>query len=94
MARSGLETCLRVAGATGGGYLAATSSLAIGTHGLVRLGMARVEAVTLGLMLVFIVYLCLALWFFAARTPWRPLGVFAILIVAGYGPTFFIGHGH
>ncbi|MEW9297958.1 MULTISPECIES: hypothetical protein [Acetobacter] len=51
------------------------------------------DAVTLGIMLVFVLYLCLGLWVFAATALWQPVAVFSVLIAASYGLTSFIGHG-
>lgn len=94
MPRSGFETCARVVCATAGSYFAASSSFMIFCILLVHLGMRQVEAVTLGMILVFVLYLCFILWVFASSTLWRPAGLFAFLIMAGYGPVLFRGYGH
>lgn len=93
MMPSGLKTSGRVLLAVAGGYFASSALLAMFCILLVALGMPRAEAVTLGLMLAFVFYLCLILWVFSARVLWRPLLVFSLLIVCGYGITVFIGHG-
>lgn len=83
----------RILLATGGGYFASSSAMAIFCLLLVTLGMPRADAVTLGIILVFAFYLCLILWVFAARALWRPVAVLSLLIASGYGLTAFVGHG-
>lgn len=93
MFRSLLEVAARVFLAVGGGYFASSSAMAIFCLLLVSSGVPRVDAVTLGIMLVFVLYLCLGLWVFAATALWQPVAVFSVLIAASYGLTSFIGHG-
>ena len=89
-----LKTTARVGLAIGGGYLASASVLVLLCMMLAALGMPRAEAATLGMLLVFVVYLCFLLWVFASATLWRPFVVFFLLTVSGYGLTAFMGHGH
>ena len=93
MRRSGLKITGRVMLAVVMGYFASSAFLALLNVLLVGMGMPRAESVTLGIMLTFIVYLCLIVWAFAARTVGWPVVVFSLLIVAGYGLPFFVRHG-
>lgn len=88
-----LKVVVRILLAIGGGYLASSSAMAIFCLLLVTLGMPRADAVTLGIMLVFALYLCLLLWVFAAHALWRPAAVFSLLIASSYGLAVFVGHG-
>ncbi|MFT8931900.1 MAG: hypothetical protein ABF976_09445 [Acetobacter syzygii] len=93
MSQSALRVVARIFLATGGGYLASSAVMALFSFTLVAMGMPRADAVTLGLLLVFIVYLCLGLWVFAARALWRPAALFAVLVIASYGVIAVFGHG-
>ncbi|ARW11582.1 hypothetical protein S101447_02544 [Acetobacter ascendens] len=93
MSGSRLEVATRILLAVGGGYFASSSAMAMFCLLLVSSGVPRMDAVTLGIMLVFVLYLCLGLWVFAASALWRPVAVFSLLITAGYGVTSLMGHG-
>lgn len=93
MLASSLQVAARTVIAVGGGYLASSSAMMIFCMLLVALGLSRTEAVTLGILLVFVLYLCLVLWTFAERSLWRPVKLFSLFIASGYGLTFFVGHG-
>lgn len=94
MVPAGLKTTARILLALGGGYWASSASFALLARVLTACGMPRVDAVTLGMMLVFILYLCLILWVFAARRVWLPFWVFCGLIAAGHMAPFFFTQGH
>ncbi|MFT8558823.1 MAG: hypothetical protein ABF719_02990 [Acetobacter sp.] len=93
MSASSFQVAARTIIAIGGGYLASSSAMAIFCLLLVSAGLARADAVTLGILLVFVLYLCLLIWSFAVSALWRPITVFSLLIVSDYGLAFFIGHG-
>jgi len=50
-----------------GGYVLTAEVIALGAFALAALGMARSEAVTLGAMMGFPVYLALLIWAFSER---------------------------
>lgn len=93
MSSSWLKVVARILLAVGGGYFASSAVMEIFCFLLVALGMSRSDAVTLGIMLVFVLYLCLLLWVFAETTLWRSAAMFLLLIVCGYGVSSFVGHG-
>ena len=63
-----IEIVSRVAAALFGGYaLAAVSAVFLA----LSLPLARSEAVLTGIMISFVVYVCAALWVFAASSAWR-----------------------
>ncbi|WP_338333510.1 hypothetical protein [Acetobacter sp. LMG 32666] len=75
------------------GYFASSAFFTVLSVLLVGMGMPRAESVTLGIMLTFIVYLCLIVWAFAARAAGQPVVVFCLLILCGYGLPLFVRHG-
>ena len=89
--RSSLGVTLRTAFAVGGGYLAASSAFGSFCTLSVVAGMRRSEAVALGTMLVFVLYLTLILWVFAVGALWRPCFVFMLIIAVGYITAFYSG---
>lgn len=93
MRASSFQVAARTVIAVGGGYLASSSAMAIFCILLVSAGFTRADAVTLGILLVFVLYLCLVLWVFVVSALWRPITVFSLLIVCNYGLASFIGHG-
>lgn len=93
MSGSGVRTVARIVLAAAGGYLASSSVMAIFCLLLAMSGMPRADAVTLGIILVFVFYLCLVLWVFAERTLWRPFAALLALGIFGYALAFFLGHG-
>ena len=64
-------TVLRVLGAVGGGYALTALTVAVGAVALSRAGMVRSEAVALGAMFGFVLYLALLLWGFSVRNVGR-----------------------
>ncbi|MDW5443640.1 iron uptake protein [Polaromonas sp. SM01] len=66
---------LRVLGAVFGGYALTALSVTWAGAVMVRLGMARGEAVVLAAMLGFVAYLALLLWAFSVRSVARLWGV-------------------
>lgn len=59
---------LRLLGAVFGGYALTALTVAAAGAVLVRLGMARSDAVVLAAMLGFVVYLALLLWAFSVKS--------------------------
>ena len=94
MRRSGLGVVARVLLATGGAYVVTSSTLAAFCIVLFASGVPRVDAVAMGTMLGFILYLCLILWVFSSRKPWQVLAIFVLVIASENCMTFVIGHGH
>ena len=76
---------LRVLGAVFGGYALTALSVTWAGAVMVRLGMARGEAVVLAAMLGFVVYLALLLWAFSVRNVARLWGMLAgsAMVMAG-----------
>jgi cytochrome bd-type quinol oxidase subunit 2 len=69
MSRSRAATAARIVLATVGGYVVASTVIALLAAGLPRLtGLARSEAVLLASMLGFIIYLVILLWGFSERS--------------------------
>lgn len=93
MSASSFRVAARTAVAIGGGYFASSSAMAIFCLLLVRAGVVRTDVATLGILLVFVLYLCLILWVFAARVLWPPITVFSVLIITDHVLAFFTGHG-
>ncbi|GBR09376.1 hypothetical protein [Gluconobacter frateurii] len=94
MSRSRSGVVARVLLATGGAYFVTSSTLAAFCIVLFASGMSRVNAVALGTMLGFILYLCLILWVFSSRRPWQVLAIFVLVIASENCMIFVIGHGH
>lgn len=94
MPHAGLKTAGRILLAVGGGYWATSSSFALMACLMVACGLPRVEAVTLGMMLAFILYLCLILWVFAVRRIGYPFVVFACLIAMEHVVPVLLSKGH
>ncbi|MEM1117331.1 MAG: iron uptake protein [Bacteroidota bacterium] len=71
-----------------GGYLLTESATALLAWALAALGMARSEAVVLGMLLAFVLYLGLLVWAFAERRLAR------LWLVLGVGTLVAIGLAH
>lgn len=76
---------LRLLLAVGGGYALTAALVALGGVVCEAMGLARSEAVTLSMMLGFLVYLGLLLWAFAERRLGR------LIVVLGLGNTLLHG---
>jgi hypothetical protein len=81
----------RVALAVIGGYAAAAGLVATLSALLPLAGVVRSEAVVLGSMLGFILYLVFLLWGFAERRPWR--FCLGLVLAAGSGLASLAGAG-
>ncbi|WP_086554844.1 hypothetical protein [Acetobacter sp. DmW_043] len=76
-----------------GGYFAASSVFVFSDRFLISLGLPRAEAVSFGMMCVFITYLFFILWVFAVRNLWLPFFVFFVLINTAHRLSLYHGHG-
>lgn len=87
-ARPSVHVIQRVLLAVVGGYLLTESATALLAWALAALGMARSEAVVLGMLLAFVLYLGLLVWAFAERRLAR------LWLVLGVGTLVAIGLAH